>query len=170
MPTLFEDTAGLKTEIEELEKGGAVIDAYELPNTKTSNERFTVRQVGLALDAAGGWVTYAARILKCRVETVRQYVKSYPALQELVSDVNDAHLDTSEVALFRKRDLGDNTAIIFHLKCKGKKRGWIDNAAININAELDLGKANWKDLVDEAMGALSGEPAAVCKTIPEPKP
>jgi len=170
MGTLFEETDGTKREIEDLKSAGAVIDSYELPNSKTSNERFTVRQVGLALGAGGGWVTYAARILRCRVETVRQYIKNYPILQELVVDVNESHLDTSEVALFKKRDLGDNTAIIFHLKCKGKKRGWIDNAAININAEVDLEKANWKDLVDEAMDVLSGTPVVSCKAPEEPKP
>lgn len=163
MATLFEETDGTKQEIEALDKAGSVIDAYDLPCTKTANERYSVRQVALALDAGGGWITYAARILKCRVETVRQYIKNYPILQELVQDVNDSHLDTSEIQLFKKRDAGDNTAIIFHLKCKGKRRGWIDNAAININAEVDLEKANWKDLVDEAMGALSGTPPAICK-------
>ena len=101
------------------------------------------------------------------METVRQYIKNYPILQELAIEVNEAHLDTSEVALFKKRDLGDNTAIIFHLKCKGKKRGWIDNAAININAEVDLSKANWKDIADEAMSVLSGQTPTACKTIPE---
>jgi hypothetical protein len=168
MATIFEETDGTKNEIEALAKGGSVLDAYDLPNTKTSNERYTVRQVGLALDAGGGFVTYAARILKCRVETVRQYIKNYPILQELLIDVNECHLDTSEIALFRKRDAGDNTAILFHLKCKGKKRGWIDNAAININAEVDLERANWKDLVDDAMNQLSGAPPAVCKTPSEP--
>ena len=163
MPMIFEDTVEVKQELESLEKTGSVLDSYELPSTKTANERYSVKQVALALDAAGGFLTYAARILKCRVETVRQYVKNYPILQELVQDVNDFHLDTSELALFKKRDAGDNTAIIFHLKCKGKRRGWIDNAALNINAEVDLEKANWKDLVDEAMGAMSGTPAAVCK-------
>lgn len=165
MSTLFEDTSGVKAELEELEKQGSVLDAYDLPNTKTSNERFTVRQVGLALDASGGFITYAARILKCRVETVRTYIKNYPILQELLTDVNESHLDTSEISLLRKRDAGDNTAIIFHLKCKGKRRGWIDNAAININAEVDLEKANWKDLVDDAMTVLSGD---TCKPPTEP--
>ena len=167
MATLFEETDGTKREIDELDKAGTVLEAYELPSSKTSNERFSVRQVGLALDAGGGFVTYAARILKCRVETVRQYIKNYPILAELLSDVNESHLDTSELGLFRKRDLGDNTAIIFHLKCKGKKRGWIDNAAININAEVDLSKANWKDIADEAMKVLSGETPTVCKTPEE---
>lgn len=164
MGTLFEETDGTKREIEELEKAGTVLDSYELPNSKTSNERFTVRQVGIALDAGGGFVTYAARILKCRVETVRQYIKNYPILAELVSDVNESHLDTSEIGLFKKRDMGDNTAIIFHLKCKGKKRGWIDSAAINFNAEVDLSKANWKDIADEAMSVLSGQTPTACKT------
>jgi hypothetical protein len=168
MATLFEETSGIKEELEKLEKEGSVLDAYALPNVKTSNERYTVRQVGLALDAAGGFITYAARILKCRVETVRQYIKNYPILAELVSDVNETHLDTSEIALFKKRDAGDNSAIFFHLKCKGKKRGWIDNPAIQFHASLDLEKANWKDIVDEASKIISGEAPDVC--LPESAP
>ena len=153
MTTLFEDDAQAALELEQASEG-SLLDSYQLPENKTANERYTVKQVALALDAAGGFITYAARVLRCRVETVRAYIKRYPILKELVTVVKDFHLDTSEIALLKKRDAGDNTAIIFHLKCQGKKRGYVDTA-VNFNAELDLEKANWKDLVDQATDALN---------------
>jgi hypothetical protein len=131
-----------------------------LTTTKTANERFSVREVAIALDAAGGFVTYAARLLKCSVSTVRRYIKNYPQLAELQDAINEFRLDTSEVQLFNKVNKGDNTAIIFHLKCKGKKRGYIDNAAINYNVGVDPEKANWKEMMDEVADHLDGGPKA----------
>ncbi len=119
-----------------------------LSDEKAPRERFSVREVAEALDKAGGFVTYAARYLKCRVSTVRSYLKKYPQLNELVKDIKEFRLDTSEVQLFKKINKGDNTAIIFHLKCQGKDRGYIDNAAINYNVDLDPNKASWKDIME----------------------
>lgn len=133
-----------------------------LTDTKTANERFSVKEVAVALDKAGGFITYTARLLKCSVRTVNRYLNKYPQLGELLRDINEFRLDTSEVQLFQKVQKGDNTAIIFHLKCKGKKRGYIDNAAINYNVGVDPERSNWKEMMDEVADHLEGN-ASTCK-------
>ena len=113
MTTLFEEDAKVAQALEEARGEVSLLDSYALPNNRTASERYTVRQVALALDDAAGFITYAARILRCRVETVRAYIKRYPILKELVNDVNDFHLDTSEIALLKKRDAGETPQLSF---------------------------------------------------------
>ena len=106
--------------------------------TKTPGEQFTVEQVAEALKKGAGYVSYAARILKCRHETVREYMKRYPELAELVQEFKTADIDTTEIALQKKVKAGDNTAIIFKLKCQAKDRGYIDNPmAMHLHGQVD---------------------------------
>jgi spermidine/putrescine-binding protein len=57
-----------------------------------------------------------------------------------VDDIQEIVLDFAESKLYSKIDEGDTTATIFYLKCKGKKRGYIDkveNHNVNVNYEVD---------------------------------
>jgi hypothetical protein len=48
-------------------------------------------------------------------------------------------LDFAESQLFKSIQNGSDTATIFYLKCKGKKRGYIDRAEVDVTT-------NGKDL------------------------
>lgn len=119
--------------------------------TKTAAEKYTVEEVEKALIKSGGFISYAAKLLRCRQSTLREYIAKYPQLRDVMEEIKTAELDASELALLKKRNQGDNTAIIFHLKCKGKDRGYVEYNA-HAHAVVDPGSASWKDLVEKAFG------------------
>lgn len=133
-------------------------------NSKTARQKFTEAQVAKAIIKSGGFISFTAKILGCAQSTVQEYLRKYPQLRDLISEIKEHQLDQSEVALFKKIQKGDNTAILFHLKCQGKKRGYIDTP-INLHAELDPNSATWQQLM-EATGLddESNESGQSCAT------
>jgi hypothetical protein len=89
-------------------------------------EHLSVKKVEAALRESKGFVTFAAKKLGCTYQTVYNYIKRHQSLQAVMEAVSEEVLDFSESKLFTQINEGNTTAIIFHLKCKGKKRGYID--------------------------------------------
>ena len=58
--------------------------------------------------------------------TYYKWMKDDPDFKAAASDVAEAQLDFVESKLINRIDSGDTTAIIFYLKTKGKKRGYIE--------------------------------------------
>ena len=50
----------------------------------------------------------------------------YPKLAEMLDEVDESLLDFAESKLMEKVQEGDNTSLIFFLKTKGKKRGYVE--------------------------------------------
>lgn len=92
-----------------------------------ANKRhYTVKQIETALREAHGFLSVAAERLGCTYHTVRNYINRYKSLQNLMEEINERELDFSENKLLSQIKEGNTTAIIFHLKCKGKSRGYIE--------------------------------------------
>ncbi|MFH1684066.1 MAG: hypothetical protein ABIA67_04205 [Candidatus Margulisiibacteriota bacterium] len=91
-----------------------------------NHEHFTTDQIEQALRASGGFLSAAAKKLNCSWATVCNYVRKYKHLQKVLDEINEAELDFSESKLLSQIKEGNTTAIIFHLKCKGKKRGYVE--------------------------------------------
>ena len=89
-------------------------------------EHFTVEQVEKALRASGGFISSAAKKLNCNWSTINNYIKRYKQLQKVLEEISESSLDFSESKLLSQINEGNTTAIIFHLKCKGKKRGYVE--------------------------------------------
>jgi hypothetical protein len=51
-------------------------------------------------------------------------------LQKVVKEVEESYLDLSEHTIFKAIRGGNITAAMFHLKCKGKKRGYVERQEI----------------------------------------
>jgi len=86
----------------------------------------TIPQLETALRATGGFVTYAAKKLDCSYQNVRKRIDASPYLQEVMTSIHENYLDLTEHSLIKKIKDEDLGAIIFYLKCQGKKRGYIE--------------------------------------------
>lgn len=58
--------------------------------------------------------------------TLIQWRDKDPKLAEAMADVEESLIDFSESKLLEQINDGNLTAIIFHLKTKGKKRGYVE--------------------------------------------
>ena len=94
---------------------------------------FSYEQVEDAIKESGGYLTTAADLLNCKVDTVRKYLRESKQLREILFETRERYLDVAETELIKmmKQDTDNKakiTALIFYLKSQGKERGWIDRA------------------------------------------
>jgi hypothetical protein len=113
-----------------------------LPDDRIGGDKFSLEEVERALIMCDGYTSIAARVLKCHPDTVRSYVRRYPKLKRLVTELDEAFVDLAENCLrVRMTELLDMDAIKFALKCKGKHRGWVERGEVkettrNINIKI----------------------------------
>ena len=108
--------------------------------TKTNNRK---KKLLLALYKSLGIVTKAAKMVtedETDAESLRHnhydWLKTDPAYKEAVESIEGIVLDYAESQLFKQVAKGDTTAVIFLLKCKGKKRGYIDRAEMDLTTSV----------------------------------
>lgn len=121
----------------------------------------TKKAILTALETYHGIVTDACGSIGLPRSTFYDWLKSDPEFKAAVDEIQDVALDFVESKLFQKINgvamLGDegevynqppsDTAIIFYLKTRGKKRGYIerteltgaDGKDLNYNVTLNLG-------------------------------
>ena len=104
--------------------------------TKTDNQK---KNMIVALQKNLGIVTSAAKQITKNIkdaENLRkahyEWLKTDTAYKEAVESIEGIVLDYAESQLFKQVAKGDTTAVIFLLKCKGKKRGYIDRAEMDL--------------------------------------
>ena len=97
----------------------------------------------MALHKSLGIVTKAAKMVtedETNAESLRQihyeWLKTDPAYKEAVESIEGIVLDYAESQLFKQVAKGDTTAIIFLLKCKGKKRGYVERAEMDLTTSV----------------------------------
>ena len=73
-----------------------------------------------------GNVTATCASLEIDRTTFFKWKQKYPELEQMLSDVDESLIDYTESKLLEKIQDGNLTAIIFHLKTKGKKRGYVE--------------------------------------------
>lgn len=96
-----------------------------------------------ALEEHLGVVTDACQACDVARSTFYLWTKEDPDFKKVVEEMEDSVLDFVESNLFKKIKLGDTTAIIFFLKTKGKKRGYIekvvhDHSVEFLNGTMDI--------------------------------
>lgn len=65
--------------------------------------------------------------------TFMSWREKYADLREALSEIEESLIDFSESKLLEQIQDGNLTAIIFHLKTKGKKRGYVETQEQNLN-------------------------------------
>ena len=83
-----------------------------------------------ALIKSLGIVTDACKLAKVERSTYYTYLKADPDFAKEVNSIEDVALDFAESALHDNIRNGKEASIIFYLKTKGKKRGYIERQEI----------------------------------------
>jgi hypothetical protein len=100
--------------------------------------KFTPEQVTQAIIDAQGMITIAARRLGCGRKTIYEYMKRHPEIVEAREEAEERMLDFAESKLFTKISDGDMTAIIWFLKTKGKKRGYVERQEMEQTGDVRI--------------------------------
>jgi len=90
----------------------------------------TKKQMLEALEACLGIVSDAVAIVNIHRSTHYLWMNNDPEYRAAVEALDDVVLDMSESALHRNIKAGDTASIIFHLKTKGKRRGYIERTQV----------------------------------------
>ena len=82
------------------------------------------------MTSSGGLVSVVARRLGVSRQTIYNYKSKWKTVADALEEESDEMLDFSQQQLFAQIAEGNMTAIIFHLKCKGKHLGYVERQEI----------------------------------------
>lgn len=107
-----------------------------------------------ALEKTLGVVTPAAKIANLTRKTHYEWLKDDDDYRAAVESIEDLAVDFAETKLHKEISDGNATAIIFYLKTKGRKRGYIErqevsSTNINFNHEEQITPEEIKKKRDE---------------------
>jgi len=85
-----------------------------------------------AIPGSGGIKTLIAKRAGISRTTLDQYLSKHADLEKLFEEESESALDAAESQLLRAIQRENLTAIIFFLKTKGKKRGYIERSEIDL--------------------------------------
>lgn len=102
-----------------------------------NREAYTTAQMIETLRETRGMKGPAARRLGCSWTTVDNYVKRHPTVAAVLEEERAKFLDTTELALQKKIQEGDTTAIIFALKTIGRHRGYVERFEVMVEQEME---------------------------------
>ena len=77
------------------------------------------------------------------------YCRTDDVFKQSVDDINEITLDFVEDKLFQNIREGDRSSIMFYIKYKGRKRGYVDSSDVNISGGLDINLKNMFGFEDE---------------------
>ena len=78
----------------------------------------------------GGIIYLACEAANVGRTTYYEWMKRDPQFAAAIKELDDYLLDFTESKLMAKIQSGNLTAMIFYLKCKGKKRGWVERQEV----------------------------------------
>lgn len=95
-----------------------------------STEKYTAAQMIEALQKTKGMVHLAADAIGCHHQTVYNYAKRYPTVQQAIDNERGKFIDVAELALARAVQNGEGWAVCFALKTLGKNRGYVERQQV----------------------------------------
>lgn len=105
----------------------------ELPKELSGNTSTVKRKKALLemLEKNLGIVTKSCEGLDIGRTTYYDWINDDPFFKSLVEDLSNVALDFAESQLHLQMKDGNASSTIFYLKCKGRKRGYIERSAID---------------------------------------
>ena len=101
-----------------------------------------------ALENSLGIVSHAAKLCGLSMETHRQYKRNDPGYKRAVEDIEEMVLDYGESKLLELINDKNPAAVIFFLKTKGKKRGYIEQPGYEVPPDESEFKMPKIEIVD----------------------
>ena len=99
-----------------------------------------------ALELNLGNVTASCKAMNISRDTHYRWMKEDKEYRRAVKDMENAALDFAESSLLKQIAKGNPLSTIFFLKCKGKKRGYIEQNNLEIRGNMlfraDFGKSD----------------------------
>jgi len=89
------------------------------------------------LEKNAGMVQSTCKKINIDRQTYYNWLKNNEEFATRVEDIYEGLLDFGESQLFKLMKEGNPAAIFFFLKCKGKKRGYIETQKIEHSGEID---------------------------------
>jgi hypothetical protein len=100
-----------------------------------SRHRYTAQQVIEALRTSRGLISIAAQKLQCDVDTVSNYCKKFPTVEQAKQESRVTLLDLAESRLWEAIDRGEGWAVAFCLKTLGRSRGYGERLDLNVSIQ-----------------------------------
>ena len=126
--------------------------------SKTTKTDINKKALVEALQQSLGVVTTACKKVGIHRSTFYDWMNDDEDFAAEVRDVENIALDFAESNLYKKIREGDTSSIIFYLKTKGKKRGYIERiiSDVNMSGEMTLkAKPDLSNLTDEELRQLA---------------
>jgi hypothetical protein len=99
-----------------------------------------------ALEKSLGIVSTACKEVGISRECHYNYLKTDKEYKKAVKDIDNVALDFAESALHQQIKKGNPLSTMFYLKCKAKKRGYIEQQDIKVTGNMkfkaDFGESN----------------------------
>jgi len=121
--------------------------------TKTNKTVHNKKRVLEALQKTLGIVTSACKMVDVSTTQFYHWIKTDEDFAQAVKMVDDVALDFAESKLLENIKGKKETSIIFYLKTKGKKRGYIEKQEIDHTTRgesLNLANESTEDLIKRA--------------------
>ena len=93
----------------------------------------TMKKILEALAESKGIVSYACEKVGISRKSFYQWLKEDEEFSSAVEEITEATLDKVEAKLLEQINDDNLTAIIFYLKTKGRKRGYVEQIDGNLN-------------------------------------
>lgn len=107
-----------------------VLDGAELLTTHGKRIKVTDEEFAVMLEKAGGFKSRVAQQLGVSTSAICHRIKRSKFLTETCLTIEERILDLAEASLIKAAQNGEPWAVQFILKCKGRKRGWIERQDI----------------------------------------
>lgn len=91
-----------------------------------------------ALEKSLGIVTTACKTVGIARQTHYEWYREDADYKAAVDSIADIALDFAESKLHKSIENGSDTAVIFYLKTKGKKRGYVERQEIDMAGKVGL--------------------------------
>lgn len=88
-----------------------------------------------ALEKSMGVVTPACKSVGIARSTYYEWYNNDADFKVKVNDLQEVALDFAESKLYQLISEGDKTCVIFHLKTKGKNRGYVERSEIDMSSD-----------------------------------